>query len=277
MRRIARWRNRVLRGASILWLCGVVAALVACRDAAPAAIFDEDIDSPSVPVEQLKGHISIEHLKTLAKGDATTIVSDIYIEGYVVANDLYGEYYKSIVLCDESGGIEISIDSRDLAVLFPLSARVVVHCSSLALGDYGGQLTLGAQPTADYSVDRIAELDIARYFTIDKSAPRVIKPQKVAIAELGPSLVGDYVMLEGVTFGTQAGMTWCDKDVETGDFITTKRLLTDGSGEQIMLTFIASCTYAAETIPSGEGAVCGIVEFFNGEYSLRVINRMLRF
>lgn len=277
MRRIARWQSRVLRRASILWLCVVLAALVACRDTSPAEFFGEESEEKVEPMEPLKGHISIEHLKTLAKGDATIIVSDIYIEGYVVANDLYGEYYKSIVLCDESGGIEISIDSRDLAVLFPLSARVVVHCSSLALGDYGGQLTLGAQPTAEYSVDRIAELDIARYFTIDKTNPCVIKPQKVAIAELTPALVGDYVMLEGVTFGSQAGMMWCDKDLETGDFITTKRLLTDGSGEQIMLTFIPSCTYAAETIPSGEGVVCGIVEYFDGEYSLRVINRMMRF
>ncbi len=274
MRRIARWWSSSLWRLSVLVMA---AALISCSDATPSSFFDEPFDEPAKPVEQLKGHITIEHLKTLAKGESTTIVSDIYIEGYVVANDLYGEYYKSIVVCDESGGIEISIDSRNLAVLFPVASRVVVHCSSLALGDYGGQLTLGAQPTSEYSVDRIAELDIARYFSVDKSSPCVIRPQTVAIADLTPSLVGDYVMLDGVTFGAQAGMTWCDKDLETGDFVTTQRRVSDNGGEEIMLTFIDTCSYAAEIIPSGEGAVCGVVEYFNGEYSLRVVNRMIRF
>lgn len=254
-----------------LLLIVLVWACVGCRDEAPASSFEEYIE------EQITGRISVEHLKTLSNGDSTPIVEDIFIEGYVVANDLYGEYYKSIVVCDESGGIEISIDCSNLAAVFPVASRVIVHCSSLALGNYGGYLTLGAQPEGEYSVGRIAERDIARYFVIDKTSPMVITPLTITIDELTPALIGDYVLLNDVTFGSQAGRPWCEVDAATGDILTTSRVLYDRNGGQMGLTVISRCTYAQEYIPSGYGRVCGVVEYFNGEYSLKIVNRMMGF
>ena len=104
--------------------------------------------------------------------------------------DLFGEYYKSIVISDQSGGIEIGVDIRNTAVRFPISARVVVHCSGLALGNYGGRMMLGAVPEREYTVDRIAESDIDRYMLIDCSAPVAIEPTTITIADLSPALIG---------------------------------------------------------------------------------------
>ncbi len=88
------------------------------------------------------GLVTIAHLKTLSSDSSTTIIDDIAIEGYIMANDLYGELYKSIYICDQSGGIEISVDCRRTATTFPIGAHITVHCTTLALGDYGGQLIL---------------------------------------------------------------------------------------------------------------------------------------
>ena len=33
------------------------------------------------------------------------------------------------------------------------------------------------------------------------------------------------------------------------------------------------CRYAAEPLPSGNGSVQGILDYFNGEFSLRITNR----
>ena len=65
--------------------------LSACQDSAPSYN------------ERPHGIISIAHLKTLATSDSYTITDDVAIEGYVVANDLFGEFYKSIVICEEKG------------------------------------------------------------------------------------------------------------------------------------------------------------------------------
>lgn len=264
MKRIASRCNVLIE--RVMLFAAFVLLLVACSDVTS----ENQEELPS-------GKISIAHLKTLARDISTTIVHDVAIEGYVVANDLYGEYYKSIVLCDESGGIEISVDSDDTALQFPISARVTVQCNSLALGDYGGALVLGAQPTGEYLVDRVAERDFERYFSVDVANPRQVEPVKITIAELSAQHIQNFVFIEDVTFGEQAGWAWCEKDAETGEFITTERCMWERSGQSVKLRILGSCDYASEPIPPGYGAVAAMVECFGGEYVLRIINRNIVF
>ena len=223
------------------------------------------------------GLISIAHLKTLCREGSTTITYDISIEGYVVANDLFGEYQKSIVLCDDSGGIEITIDCDNTAVRFPISARVVIHCTGLALGNYGGHITLGAVPTSSYTIDRIAERDIDRYMRIDKLNPKEIKPQVITIDKITTRHIGNYIALEDVTFGDDAGLTWCDIDPTTNKYITTTRSLQDRAGNSLNVRTIAECDYREEKIPAGYGSVWGIVEYFDKAFSLRIVNHRIEF
>ena len=234
-------------------------------------------DSSAERSERPHGTISIAHLKSLATSESYTISDDIAIEGYVVANDLFGEYHKSIVICDHSGGIEIAIDLRQTAPKFPISARVVVYCSGLTIGDYGGQLTLGAIPEGKYTVDRILEKDLERYILIDKTSPKAIEPTEVAINDINTTHIGNYIRLSDVTFASQADLTWCDKDPITGDYITTERTIYDREKNSFTVRCIAECHYNNEKLPSGYGTLCGIVEYFNGKYSLRVVNHQIHF
>ena len=223
------------------------------------------------------GTISIAHLKTLCRDGSTTITDDISIEGYVVANDLFGEYQKEIILCDDSAGIKIAVESSSTAVRFPISARVVVHCTGLALGNSGGVITLGATPTDSYRVDRIAEKDMNRYFLIDTSRPKEIEPQLITIDKLKDSHIGNYIALDEVTFGDEAGLCWCDRDPATDKYITTTRTLHDHAGNAIAVRTIASCTYCKEKIPAGYGSVWGIVEYYDNRFSLRIVNHRIEF
>ncbi|MBR5282772.1 MAG: hypothetical protein IKU22_08360 [Alistipes sp.] len=227
--------------------------------------------------ERPHGTISVAHLKTLCREGSTTITDDISIEAYVVANDLYGEYLNAVILCDESGGIELSLECDNTAAQFPISARVVVHCTGLALGSYGGEITLGAPPTGSYRVERIAERDFDRYLMIDREQAKEIKPKKITIAELAPSHIGNYIALEDVTFGEEAGLCWCDTDAETGEAHTTIRTLRDREGNSLQVRAMASCTYGGEEIPAGYGTVWGVVEYSSGSYLLRIVNHRIDF
>ena len=249
----------------IVILLIIALALWACSDS--VAPFDE---TPH-------GVVSIAHLKSLAKSESYTITDDISIEGYVVANDLFGEYHKSIVISDESGGIEIAIDTNKTASQFPISARVVVYCSGLTIGDYGGRLTLGAIPEGRYTIDRISAKDITRYFLVDKTKPKAIEPTRLNINEIAEQHIGNYIRLDDVTFASQAGLEWCDKDPASGEYTTTERTLYDRKGNAFAVRTIAECRYRNERIPAGYGVVCGIVEYFNGNYSLRIVNHMIEF
>ena len=223
------------------------------------------------------GTVSIAHLKSLARGDSTYISDDISIEGYVIANDLFGEYYKSIIISDHSGGIEIGVDIRNTAVTFPISARVVVHCSGLVLGNYGGRLMLGAAPEREYTVERIAASDIERYMLIDCSAPVAIEPATISITDLSPALIGNYVRIEELSFEQASGLAWCESDPITGKPITTQRTAYDSRGNAIAIRIIAECDYHSEVIPAGRGTLFGVVEYFNSEYSLRIVNHGIVF
>lgn len=223
------------------------------------------------------GTVSIAHLKTMATTTSRLITDDISIEGYVVVNDLFGEYYKSIVISDESGGIEICVNSDHTATDFPVSARIVVQCSGLAVGSYGGRVMLGAAPQREYTVDRIAESDFCRYFIVDCNNPYAPQPTPITIAELNASHISNYVSISDVSFTTQSGMRWCDKDPIGGDYISTERTATDQNGDTITIRTIAGCTYADEIIPDGNGTLYGIVEYFNGSYALRIVNHGIDF
>ena len=249
------------RIASLLTNILLLLALSGCSDATSG----EYNDRPH-------GTVSIAHLKSMATSESVVITDDISIEGYVVANDLFGEYYKSIIVSDESGGIEVGIDLRRTATEFPISARVVIHCSGLALGSYAGQLMLGAQPENEFTVDRISAEDVSRYITVNVENPMAIEPTPITIAELTPAHISNYVVIKDLNFGDQAGKAWCEFDTLTGKYLTTQRTARDAQGYEIAIRTISSCDYRNEVIPRGECDLYGIVEYFNGEYSLRIIN-----
>ena len=250
----------------ILWISLIALSATACSKATSG-----DYDSPP------QGMVSIAYLKSLARGDNSLIVHDISIEGYVVANDLYGEFYKTIVISDKSGGIAISVDERQTAVRFPVSARVMVQCSGLAIGSHGGTLMLGAMPEREYTVERIAASDIERYISIDKENPQSVEPQRITIAELAPEHIGNYVVIDDLYFNEQAGMMWCAIDPLTGQHTTTERTAYDSANNSLAIRTIAQCDYRSEIIPAGRGALYGIVEYFNGKYSLRIVNHGIVF
>ena len=250
----------------LLVICAFTLLLWSCGEATPAPEFDD----------QPYGIVSIAHLKTMAGSEPRTITEDISIEGYVVANDLYGEYYKSIVICDDSGGIEISVDTRQTAKIFPGAAKVTVHCTSLTIGDYDGRIVLGAKSN-EYGIGRIEERDFARFFLIDKLSPKTVEPTKITIDAISAKEIGNYVEITDVGFYEADGLRWCDSDPVTGEVKTTTRQLIDKQGNTLLVRTISQCSYATELLPSGRGRIRGIVEKQNSRYSLRIVNRQFDF
>lgn len=256
----------IVRAINKILICCCITLFIGCEQ-----------ESSDPTANTLSGRISIAHLKTLAKADSSAITDNITIEGYVVANDLYGEYYKSIVVCDSTAGIEIAIDLRSTAKRFPTAAKVTIHCNSLWLGNYGGRLILGAAPDDNYSVTRITESSLPRHFTIDKSSPKVIDPTLCEITEIGGQMIGNYVEIRDVEFTDATNQRWCDTDPETGKLKNSERTIINSKGHTLKIRTIAQCSYADEPLPSGRGRVRGIVEKFNSHYSLRIVNRQFEF
>lgn len=231
-------------------------------------------DSSTQPDYGVPGQIrSIAYLKSLCPASGSRRINEnIRLQGVVTANDLFGEFDKTLVIGDASGGIEISIDQTDLCRFFPLNACIEVSCNGLAVGDYGGKAVLGAPPTSAYSVDRIPWDLQDRYLRTLHSGTLRRRPELRTFESLGVKDAGRYVRFEGVRFVEKRTM-WCDPAPETLEMLTTERTLTDAAGRTLSVRTLAGCLYAEEPLPAGTGSINGILDYFNGHFTLRVTNR----
>ena len=122
----------------------VVLALTALAGCDKASGLEFDDDTP-------QGMVTIAALKSRCTGAQAAVTEDITVEGVVTGNDLYGEFYKTLVVEDTSGGISIAVDATELYVDYPVGTAVTIHCNGLFLCDYGGKVMLGTRPTDEYA------------------------------------------------------------------------------------------------------------------------------
>ena len=88
-------------------------------------------------------------------------------------------------------------------------------------------------------------------------------------------IVAVYMLASRKRFVQQGN--WCDPDPETGRPATTERQIADASGREFTVRTAGTCTYATEPVPQGTGSVYGIIDYFNGKYTLRIANREVDF
>ncbi len=245
------------------------ATLSACRA-------EEEFAYTSHSDPEGQGCLSIAYLKTLCRGESHLIAIDCCIEGLITANDLYGEYSHALVLEDQSGGIEVSVEGKELFRHYPTGRTLRIFCQGLALADYGGKVILGAAPTGEYPADRIGAEELTLRLQLLDDAPRSPRPLPITLRDASLKLVGRYVELEALRVAeAEEEIPWCTQDSLTGEPLTTTRHLVDRAGDTLDLYLPATITYASELIPTEEVRCAGILDYFNRRFQLRPVNRSI--
>lgn len=223
-----------------------------------------------------RGYVTIEQLRSRARELSQIVQSDIYVEGYVVANDKFGELEYAIVIDDGTAGVELAIDSRAIYSIVPLFSYVRLNCAGLSIGREGARVVLGARPTGEFVVDRIAESSLFNYITPYADERPEPEPRRVRISELDGRDVLSYVSVEGLCVVDQdRGKRWCDvSEDDASEFVTTLRRFTDGC-DTISIITSAGCSYASEPIPNFRFTATGIVDWRDRDYALRLISRQI--
>lgn len=224
-----------------------------------------------VALPQVDGVISIAHLCGMAKSRSMPIKENLIVRGYVVANDYLGELVGAVVIDDGSGGVKVMVEADKVATYLPLHSSVTLYCSGLYMGRMGGGIVIGERPTSDFVVDRISENRIFDYMAVD-DAVAAPKPLRRNIEDIGRADVYRYVVVGGVSFVPQEqGLTWCDKDHETGFYLNSIRHLTNG---EVVIPLVVSkeCAYASEVLPPHTFECEAVVDIYDGEVSLRITN-----
>lgn len=215
---------------------------------------------------------SIVHLWSYVSNSTTVIPDDIYIDGYIVANDKFGELQNCVVVADSSGGVAISVDVDDIESILPLYSRVRVHCSGLWIANQNIKLLLGAMPTGDYLVDMIPERTVLNYIHPLPSGDTIPIANHRTISTLTNRDMLTMVYIDGLSLTTtEHGTLWADIDPESGRATTSLRHFTDGQ-DTLSVVVSSHCKYAKEPIPTTPVRLSGIVDSYAGDKALRIIN-----
>lgn len=235
-----------------------VLLLVACNEAT-------SIDHEA---EEVYGLHSIAYLKSYATSDARRIEASLVVEGVVTSTDRLGEFERELIIEDESGGIGIAIESAELYRRYPIGSRLQIYCNGLTLYNFGGRIELGDERDA-YLRNGIHIDHLERYIRLLTPTEGDPAPTIKSITTIAPSDVGRYVRLDRVHFVEQG--LWCAEDAD-GKPVATEHPIQDDRGNPFWVRTLPTCHYAKEPLPVGRGSLYGIIDYFNGRYTLRVVN-----
>ncbi len=206
--------------------------------------------------------LSIMDLKSrhTAMGQLDSITDNIYITGVVVGNDESGNIYKSLMIQDLTGGIELKLNKTSIFNEYKVGQRIYVKCKNLVLGDYNQLIQLGG--VYNGGIGQLPDIAIPKHLFKDSLPGVVPAPRKVFVySELLPDFVSTLVRFDSVEF-VEAGQPY----VALGDDNTNRTLKI--SGGTLTVRNSKYSNFATQLIPSGKGTVIGILSVYNGTYQL---------
>ena len=110
--------------------------LASCSEFEP--VFTAKYDDPAAqePVE-METNVTIADFTSLYDGAPLEIRNDYVFDGIVSTTDQPGNFYKSLYIQDETGGIELKIGRNSLYNEYKPGQRLYVSAKGLTLGMYG--------------------------------------------------------------------------------------------------------------------------------------------
>lgn len=206
---------------------------------------------------------TIAELKAgFALGTLKTIQDDITIAGIVIADDRTGNFYKQIVIQDETGGIAINIERSSLYGDYPIGRKVYVKCKGLILSDYRGLIQLTG--SKDTTVSPVATAGILSQVLskviIKGPMNQPIDTLKLSIDQLDPFAHQNcLVQLSNVEFiSSDVNQLYANAATLTD----VNRTVKDCDGRTVLVRTSAYSSIANARTPSGNGTLTAVYTIF---------------
>ncbi len=230
---------------------------------------DHEFDEPPVgQLPDLEANATIAQLKALhtVGGASNLVTEDWIVDGVVVADDQSGNFFKNIVIQDETGGIAIRLNTTGLYNSFPIGRKVFLLAKNLYIGDYNGLHQVNG--SADAAIEEV----LIPEFLVGAERDQAISPKVVTLAELQNttlynSLINTLVQINDVEFSqADAGLPYAD----AANQFSINRNVEDCSGNSIILRSSGFADFAADLTPTGKGSIVAIVSVFGNTKQLNI-------
>lgn len=161
-------------------------------------------------------NMDIGDVRALYDGTPSIVNGDVILAGHVTANDISGNFYRTFVIDDGTGAIEVRAGLYDLKNLFPLGRYVAVRAAGLTVSDYNGVLQIGLAPAGGSALPEYfghkAILDRYVHRGAEMTTP---VPQEVAVTQLSAVLCGRLVTVSGLRLKAGEPGEWASQDTYT--------------------------------------------------------------
>lgn len=206
-----------------------------------------------------------------------TINDDKVISGIVTADDRSGNFYKQIIIQDETGGIPILMDQNSLYATYPVGRRVFVKLKGLMLGDYGGTIQLGLDSTRSGNFLNLGRIPSPMFETYlvagsfgNSITPKIVKPSDFTGAINDP-LLSSFIQINNAEFrDADLVKTYANAASPTTESARNFTIKPCNDTKSIVLRNSSYATFAGVTVAQGNGPLVGVASIFNGTVQLTI-------
>lgn len=208
---------------------------------------------------EVRPNVDIAAVRKLYSGKAVTVNAAMAVGGWVVANDRSGNFYRSFIIDDGTGAVEIRAALYDLYTSYPEGRYLVVDAGGMTLGSADGVLQLGLGVYGNTtSPDYICYPAIMRDRIMSDGSRQIWPPETVEAGVLSDGMCGRLVKIGGLTLDDGQSAVWDDGD---GYSSVNYRRFSDSQGRSISVAVSDYADFAHDTIPAGRVAVTGILMY----------------
>ena len=194
----------------------------------------------------------IAELQALAQNGCYEVITELVCLCRVTSSDHEGNFYRSIVVEDMSGGAEIKLGIYNSFTQYPVGLVIELHLKGCAVMFDNGVLQVGLPPQEFDSLPReleaqaVIDKHIVRSETIEN-----IEPLKLGITSLESSLCGRFIAIEQLYHAPLEG--------EEKDLLEGYSRVVDSDDNAIFLYVSPYADFAANEVPSSKVSIQGIL------------------
>lgn len=187
---------------------------------------------------------------------ATTIRDNMVVSGRVTTSDEGGNFYRTLVIEDATGTLELMIGMDYLYRTYPIGSLLSVRLQGLAIDEYNGVLRVGLQPenwdyrTTTY-MSHQAVVDTYVYRANSLFRP---EPAKLSVGSLTKNHCGRLITVEGL-YADDEATTWAE-----GRY-TSYRKFRDEWGDSIYVQTSPYARFATQELPRGKVSITGVLYY----------------
>lgn len=222
---------------------------------------DKKFDEPPAFIPpNIVSDYSISELKNLhTNGMVEQIIEDKIIRGIVVADDRSGNFYKSIVIEDSTGGISLSLDRYDLYTDYPIGREIFIKIKGLYLGDYNKLIQMGGGVDRSGTAPALAPIAATLFdqYITRGSFSNKISPVEVSVANLNDNYQNMLIQINNCQFAiTDTSKTFALAGQSSPSAVNYT--MSTCEGDKIILRNSNYADFASFNLPNGNGNITAI-------------------